>query len=190
MIIIRSRKTVFIHIHRTGGASMISLLKQALPNQVAIIAQHGNASTMEGKILQEYADYFIFSMVRNPWDRLLSWYALLYKWGPLNLEEERVRFEAFLINTVKDDGNDSFLLNQLDYFKTTTHCMDDLTIYRYENYTEEVKKIADRLGISIQEIPLVNETTPKNHKDYYTKKGKALVAEKCARDIDYFGYSF
>ncbi len=169
---------------------MISLLKKALPNQVAVIAQHGNASTMERKFLKEHPEYFIFSMVRNPWERLFSWYSLLYKWDPLNLEEERIRFEEFLINTAQDNGNDSFLLNQLDYFKNTTHSMDDVTIYRYENYMEEIKKIADRLGIDIQEIPLLNETTPKNYRAYYTEKGKALVAQKCARDIDHFGYSY
>ena len=169
---------------------MISLLKQALPNQVDVIAQHGNASTMEGKLLKEYPDYFIFSMVRNPWDRLLSWYSLVHKFDPQYLAKDRLRFEQFLIDTTQDDGNDSFLLNQVDYFKNATHNIDDMTIYRYENYTEEVKKIATRLDLDIKEIPKINETTTKDYREYYTKKGKALVAEKCARDIDYFGYSF
>jgi hypothetical protein len=190
MIIIRKRKTIFIHIHRTGGSSMISLLKQALPNQVDVIAQHGNASTMEGKLLKEYPDYFIFSMVRNPWDRALSWYSLLHKSDPKNLATERLRFEQFLINKTQNDGNDSFLLNQVDYFKNATHSIDDMVIYRYENYTEEVKKIAERLQITIKETPRINETTTKDYREYYTERSKALVAEKCARDIDYFGYSF
>ena len=190
MIIIRSRKTIFIHIHRTGGTSITSLLKRALPNQVDVIAQHGNASTMEKKILEEYPDYFVFSIVRNPWDRLLSWYSLLYKSDPKDLETERVRFEEFLINTAHDDGNDSFLLNQIDYFKSTTFHPDRVTIYRFENYEEEVKKIAARLQITIQETPRINETLTKDYKKYYTEKGKALVDQKCARDIAYFGYSF
>ena len=85
MVIIHKIKTIFIHIHRTGGSSMISLLKQALPNQVDIIAQHGNASTMESKLLTEHPDYFVFSMVRNPWDRALSWYSLVHKFDPRDL---------------------------------------------------------------------------------------------------------
>jgi hypothetical protein len=190
MIIIRKRKTIFIHIHRTGGSSMISLLKQALPNQVDVIAQHGNASTMEGKLLKEYPGYFIFSMVRNSWDRALSWYSLLHKSDPKDLETERLRFEQFLMNKTQDDGNDSFLFNQLDYFKNATHTIDNVMIYRYENYTEEVKKIATRLDLTIQEIPRINETTTKEYRDYYTERSKALVTQKCARDIDYFGYSF
>ncbi|WP_299768149.1 sulfotransferase family 2 domain-containing protein [uncultured Dokdonia sp.] len=190
MILIKKKKTIFIHIHRTGGSSMISLLKQALPNQVDIIAQHGNPSTMEGKLLKQYPDYFIFGMVRNPWDRLLSWYALIHKSDPLDIEAERIRFEQYLMNNAQNDGSDSFLFNQLDYFETTTHTIDDITIYRYEQYTEEVQKIADRLGIIIKEIPRVNDTKTKKYRDYYTEQSKALVAEKCDRDIDYFGYSF
>ena len=190
MIIIRNRKTIFIHIHRTGGSSMISLLKKALPNQVDVIAQHGNASTMERKLLEKYPDYFVFSMVRNPWDRLLSWYSLLYKSDPQDLKIERLRFEQFLINTALDDGNDSFLFNQLDYFKSMTFDSDLITIYRFENYSEEVKKIAKQLQINIQEIPRSNETLTKDYREYYTEKSKALVTEKCASDIDYFGYLF
>ncbi|MFC4632597.1 sulfotransferase family 2 domain-containing protein [Dokdonia ponticola] len=190
MILIRNRKTIFIHIHRTGGSSMISLLKKALPNQVDVIAQHGNASTMERKLLEKYPDYFVFSMVRNPWDRLLSWYSLLHKSDPQDLERDKLRFEEFLIEIAQDNGNDSFLLNQIDYFKNSTHCIDNVTIYRFENYSEEVKKIAKQLQINIQEIPRSNETLTKDYREYYTEKSKALVTEKCASDIDYFGYLF
>lgn len=129
-------------------------------------------------------------MVRNPWDRLLSWYSLLYKLDPKDLEAERLRFEEFHINTAQDEGNDSFLLNQVDYFKSTIFHPDRVTIYRFENYEEEVKKIAERLQITIQDIPRINETQTKDYRDYYTEKGKAFVIQKCARDIAYFGYSF
>ncbi|WP_299680945.1 sulfotransferase family 2 domain-containing protein [uncultured Dokdonia sp.] len=190
MIIIKKKKTIFIHIHRTGGSSMISLLKKALPNQVDIIAQHGNASTMEGKLLQKYPDYFIFSMVRNPWDRILSWYSLVHKFDVQDIATERLRFEEYMISIAQDDGNDSFLFNQLDYFENAIHTIQDITIYRYEHYENEVQKIAKQLDIHIQEIPRVNNTKAKKYSDYYTEKSKALVAEKCARDIDYFGYSF
>jgi len=125
MILIKKKKAIFIHIHRTGGSSMISSLTQALPNQVNIIAQHGNPSTMEGKLLKQYPNYFVFSMVRNPWDRLLSWYALVHKYDPLDIDAEQVRFEQYLMNNAQNDGSDSFLFNQLDYFETTTHTIDE-----------------------------------------------------------------
>ena len=188
MIIIHKKKALFIHIHRTGGSSIISLLKKALPNQVDVIAQHGNASTMEKQLLTTYADYFIFSIVRNPWDRLLSWYSLLHKSDPTPIEAERLRFEQFLLTITHDDGNDSSLCNQLDYFNTLN--LDKIHIYRYEQYAKETQRMAKKLGITITDIPRVNETSSKNYQDYYTKKSKALVTEKCARDIAYFGYTF
>ncbi|MEP0262684.1 sulfotransferase family 2 domain-containing protein [Dokdonia sp.] len=192
MIISYLIKTIFIHVHRTGGSSMINMLKRALPpEQVDIVAQHGNAQTEDAAIFANFPDYFKFGFVRNPWDRLLSWYSLRNKWNPpVDLETDRKQFEEFLESDMALQGDDSFYYNQLDYFTNVSHDLDQVTIYRYENYNEEVKKIAKKLDITIEEIPQVNETTPKDYRDYYTEKSKALIEKKCARDIAHFGYSF
>lgn len=192
MIISYLIKTIFIHVHRTGGSSMINMLKRALPpEQVDIVAQHGNAQTEDAAIFTNFPDYFKFGFVRNPWDRMLSWYSLRNKWNPpVDLETNRKQFEEFLESDMAFQGDDSFHYNQLDYFANVAHDLDQVTIYRYEKYNEEVKKIAKKLDITIKEIPQVNETTPKDYRDYYTEKSKALIEEKCARDIAHFGYSF
>ncbi len=192
MIISYLIKTIFIHVHRTGGSSMVNMLKKALPpEQLDIVAQHGNAQTIDATIFNNFPDYYKFGFVRNPWDRMLSWYSLLHKWKlQVSLETDKKQFEEFLEQDLAIQSDDSFHYNQLDYFTNMTHDLDQVTIYRYENYNEEVKKIAKYLNLTIKEIPRVNETKAKNYRDYYTEKSKEIVAQKCNRDIVYFGYSF
>ena len=79
MIISHNLKIIFIHVHRTGGSSLINLLKSQLGNHIEILSQHGNARTSESYLLEKHKDYYIFGFTRNPWDRILSWYSLIHK---------------------------------------------------------------------------------------------------------------
>ena len=186
-------KTVFIHVHRTGGSTINNLLSNHLQFKRLIVSQHGSASSTEGDIFEKHPDFFVFGFVRNPWERMLSWYSLINKWDPLSLGEEIERFEKFLAsNEATDFGDDdnSFYYNQLDYFPDLETLANPIKICRYENYDEEVREVFQRIGFKVDEIGIYNETNPKNYQDYYTEKSIELVREKCSRDIEHFGYSF
>jgi hypothetical protein len=193
MIVSHHIKTIFIHVHRTGGSTVISLLRDYLILKMTIVSQHGSAQSVEGDIFESHPDFFVFGFVRNPWDRLLSWYSLINKWNPLSLEEEKKRFETFLESDLSTEfGNEenTFFYNQLDYFPDLETLVNPIKICRYENFEDEVREVFQRVGSKIDEIRVVNETNPKNYRDYYTDKSIELVKEKCAKDIEYFGYSF
>ena len=96
MIISHQKKLIFIHVHRTGGTSFGNLLYQTLPDWVEISPQHSNAMSVEANFFDAHADYFTFGFTRNPWERLLSWYALIFMQDTRSLTEERNRFETFL----------------------------------------------------------------------------------------------
>lgn len=186
-------KTVFIHVHRTGGSTINNLLSDHLQFQKLIVSQHGSASSIEGDIFEKHPDFFVFGFVRNPWERMLSWYSLINKWDPLSLEGEKERFEKFLVSngaTDFGDENNSFHYNQLDYFPNLETLANPIKICRYENYDEEVREVFQRIGFKVGKIGIYNETNPKDYRDYYTEKGVQLVKEKCSKDIKYFGYSF
>jgi len=72
-MILEKPKILFIHIPRTGGSS-IEKFFNFVPS-----GDHYKKQTQHST-LEEYAEhcdvekYFKFTIVRNPWDRLLSWY--------------------------------------------------------------------------------------------------------------------
>lgn len=191
MVIIKDVKTIFIHVQRTGGSSIIQLFHKYFQYRTRFTPQHGNYLTEDARFIEKYPDFFIFGFVRNPWERMLSWYSLIHRDIPLPFKEEKERFEEFLLSfekTIEDD--DSFHFNQLDYFPDPSKVENEVCICRYENFQEEVEKIFRRFDIDIPKVPQSNGTKPKNYRDYYTDIGRKIIEENCARDIEHFHYSY
>jgi len=72
-MIIKNKKLLFIHIPRTGGTAIEDSFN--VPNK----RKNRNPPTQHntlGQYLEKelVKSYFTFSFVRNPWDRLISWY--------------------------------------------------------------------------------------------------------------------
>ena len=74
MILNHSRKFAYVHIQKTAGTSITSVLR-AMPGTVTTLP-HDFISSVEVP-----EGYFRFTFVRNPWDRLVSWYNMLQKIG-------------------------------------------------------------------------------------------------------------
>lgn len=191
MTISHNFKFIFIHVHRTGGTTITNLLRQNLGNKINVISEHGNAATSEKEMLEKHADYFTFGFVRNPWERMLSWYSLINKNNTDTMVQTRQKFQKFLaLDQAFASGDSFFHYNQLDYFPTLHGSYEGIKIYSYEKFEEETHKLFAHLGFELQEIPVMNNTEAKVYKEFYTAKSKELVAQKCEKDIAYFKYSF
>ena len=191
MIISHQKKLIFIHVHRTGGTSFGNLLYQALPDWVEISPQHSNAMSIEADFFDAYADYFTFGFTRNPWERLLSWYALIFMQDPKSLTEERKRFETFLEeDQAADFSSHEFHYNSLDYFSTKKGEFVANKLLRFERLQEEVSKLSQQMNLDLNHLEKVNTSRSKNYRDFYTAKSREQIAQKCQKDIEYFNYSF
>jgi hypothetical protein len=191
MIISHNLKLIFIHVHRTGGTSLTNILKQKLSDNFTVLSQHENGKTLEPTFLEKYNDYFTLGFTRNPWDRILSWYSLLHFNDQKSLAEERKRFEKFIeLDCAIDFTKQFFHYNSLDYFSNKNGKLIVDKIFYYEDYENEIEVLFNKFNLSLTEIPVINETSKKNYKEYYTDKSRRLIAEKCKKDIQYFNYSF
>ena len=86
MIISHKPKFIFVHIPRTGGTSTREVLKnyggvryishEKLSDlkRVKLDHQKEKAAGIENLNLEDTKDYFKWTRVRNPWDRLVSIY--------------------------------------------------------------------------------------------------------------------
>ena len=183
-------KFIFIHINKTGGTSIEEILKKLSRNlnvkhhfiqkyRKLADAKHG------------FENYFKFTIVRNPWDRLLSNY--FYKKLNYNNLIQDLSFKKWITNSC--DGNYSFEYSlsrhtQLDWIVDENGEVVVDFIGKFENLQEDFDTICDKIGIPRQKLPHKNKSKHKHYTEYYDDETRAIVAEKYAKDIEYFGYKF
>ena len=74
-MISHKHKFIFVHIPKTGGTSIESLfIRNAHIKDVP--GKHHMVRNLDGELLKKY---FAFTFVRNPWDRMVSYYKFRIK---------------------------------------------------------------------------------------------------------------
>lgn len=211
MVISESKKFLFVHIQKTAGRSFEAVLKSHIPDLKSLGGTHDHAISAKGPMGEEWPEYYKVAFVRNPWDRLVSWYTMIQEkgqptWykrvaglGKYNklrhyVLENSNSFEEFLykcVDTIDDtDGKKSFLYNQLDYVSDEEGAVIVDFIGRFENLNEDTGTVFRNLGISGASLPHNNSSHHRDYRSYYTEETRDLVAERYARDIEFFGYEF
>lgn len=150
-------------------------------------------------------DKFKFAFVRNPYERLYScWWSkfgqhhsydkLTCTYGVeqyISHGDEVMSFENFVKNVI---GN-----CDVSDHKTNAHYASLVSLFprkkldfigRVENLQEDFDIICDKIGIPHQDLPHQNKSRYKHYTEYYDDETRAIVAEKYAKDIEYFGYKF
>ena len=149
---------------------------------------------------------FKFSFVRNPWDRLVSWWSMVDnardyvdRAQPPNaffgyVLERAKSFEDFLLRCddeiVDSDGRKSIFRNQIDYLVDDDGAIIVDFVGRFERLQESFDEISRHLGRASVELPRTNASQHAAYTEYYTPAMAEIVARRYARDIEHFGYAF
>ena len=188
-------KCIFVHIRKTGGISLSSFLKEIDQDaEYAFHPDHSLHAPLDWYKQQYgeniYSDYFKFTFVRNPWDLRVSF----KKWcantaGRLGKYARQLSFSDWIKRyAVRYNPNKTGVgLTQLGYLNP----VEDMDfIGRFENLQQDFNTICDKIGIPQQQLPHKNKTDHKHYIEYYDEETKQIIAEKYAKDIEYFGYEF
>jgi chondroitin 4-sulfotransferase 11 len=195
---------IYVHIPKTAGQSINSLLSPGIPNLTAFPTvvndtgprrAHLTAREMKEHDPSEWWDtFFKFTVVRNPWDRALS----EYNWRRMR-KGARVTFESFedfLRAALKgwefelDDAR--HLMLQKDFILSDTQeCLVDF-VGRYETLQADLESVAGRVGLTIDDFPVKNRSRSplESISNQYTRETRHLVETLWGADIEFFGYEF
>ena len=187
-------KTIFVHIPKCAGVSVNKALFGNLGGGHTSL--NGYTMVFEPKYL---AEYFKFTVVRNPWDRLVSTYFFLKKGG--FGENDRRWFEQELMEFKDFDDFVKNWLNRNNIWKTHLfrpqyHYMFEYRnkvnldfVAFFENIDEDFSYIAKRIGCN-SSLPNLNSSKHTPYTDYYNEVTTNIVAEAYAEDIKMLGYDF
>jgi hypothetical protein len=199
-VISHDLRCILVHVQKTGGMS----IRQALNMQQWDPHQHRFASELQLLYGPElWQRYFKFGFVRNPWDRLVSWWEMIRRnvaeGRPMNGFQRYVlgnaaTFEDFIRNCGDEyrdrDGSKWIYRNQVEYLTDSDGTLLVDFVGRFENLPADFGFVAARLGLKSTLIPHVNRSTRRLYAEYYSDELRAIVAHRYARDIAAFGYEF
>jgi hypothetical protein len=182
-MISHSHKFLFIQIPKTATSSIHSVLAEHMEYDYSKISRHAKYSEA-AEFYPESKNYFKFSFVRNPWDRLLSFYLFKKTDKAKQKIPNNLPLKDFLL-TALISGQTAF--DQSSYINGFS---ENFFVGRFENLQGDFDKICDMIGASSCQLPLKNTTDHNHYTEYYDNETRRLVSEKFARDIDHFGYKF
>ena len=196
-MISHKHKCIFIHIPKTGGTSIESALGNwcLTPDNESdlmgdkYLSRHFTLQSVK-KSLRE--NYFKFAFVRNSWDRAVSHY-FYYRDGGNEKSDARLQrlipsdFKSFLTHHCSSHPKIK-LKDQFSYLEVNGEVELDF-IGRFERIEDDYRCISKKIGLT-RKLPHVRASKHKHYTEYYDEETKRIVAEKYARDIEYFGYEF
>lgn len=179
-------KCIFVHIIKTGGISVATALSMEA-KQCHYFAK--DIRILVGDDL--WKEYFTFTFVRNPWDKIVSQYFYNGKKFSMSLCGRELSFEDYVKEFIANDRRYTTFepQNLPNIIDNNREILVDF-VGRFENLNKDFKYICKELGVKNIELPTLNSSKHKHYSEYYNNETKNIVADKFKDDIEYFNYTF
>jgi len=196
MVVSHTKKCIFIHIPKTGGTSIEQFIKDNNRNDIQYLGvrnnrsmHHMTASQLNKELLPfYYQTYYRFSVVRNPYDRLLS----EYYWSPVIGYKAGFTKSEFLKNVVHIIKNKLYYTNiYYDHYIPQYQFLyenNKLQVHQLFKF-EDMKWIASYLSKKLNihsEFPCFNKT--EIEKENWTESEKKIIYYMYQEDFKRFSY--
>ena len=207
MISIKHR-FLFVHIPNTGGNNIQKALslfskdkleknqefhdgKERFGLENAGLKYHKHSILNEYKrVLPEiiYNSLTKFTVVRNPWDRMISRYFSPHK-GRMEFDKEVFKRIIYQSHPIE------FYVNSnpkwLRFFPNNPLKRSDIDCFlKFEDLEEEFLRICSVLGLKDVSLEKLNKSERIDYRYYYDNSLKDMVNKKFKKEIDFFEYTF
>lgn len=192
------RPFIFIHINKTGGTSISRSLRIRRNPSTPIATTKNHRTAVVTKCLvgeEAWNAAYKFTVVRNPWARLVSDYKYRIKTNQNELGTDTVPFDEWVRRTLQEldprfYDDPVWYLPQVDWLKEEDGVIRMDYIAKLENLAADFKVICNDLGIRAR---LRHENaTPftKPYWNYYSDALQQTVGDIYREDIERLGYEF
>lgn len=208
------KKFLFIHVPKTGGNSIQSLLERYSEDSIVTVGAHQDGierfelSSLGGELSKHatlleykrslqaalYKELFKFSVIRNPWERVASYYFsphagrtewdaelaknLIKKMHPLRYYILEGTIERKLGSGWRRLGIAGELDSNID------------ALIRFEHIEKDFAEVCERIGVPADALPRRNASKRNSYKDYYSEELARIVRSKFAEEIEFGSYDF
>jgi chondroitin 4-sulfotransferase 11 len=196
-------EVVFMHIPKTAGSSVINLVEKYHFTLINHDLRNEKFESLKQYLDRRKKKPFVFTFVRNPWDRVLSAYSYLIKGG--TNEHDKNDRDKYINGYNLDDFNlfikkiliKKNILKQI-HFRPQHHwiyneemCLcDHIAKYNHESLQSKIDIICRLTNVPQFVIPQINISSHAPYTEIYDEESKEIVAEVYAKDINLFNYSF
>ena len=187
-------KTIFIHIPKTAGTSVesmfgfVKLFKNSKKFEEKVPGKHLFLSEIHKAKSFLFDKYFIWTIVRNPWEREYSYYNMAKN----QLRYRHMDFKEFLkkVTIPNVENGTRVFANQLKFI-TIDDNVAVRKMIRYENLESGWKEVCKEIKKPYEKLNHVRKAKPKlTIKETYDQECIDIVADLRKDDIEFLNYDF
>lgn len=176
----------------------VEVMRKLRHHSNLIFGDHIPAIEIQKKIGEKlWEKIFTFTFVRNPWDRMLSLYFAMKKWGEISGD---MQFRDYILALRDDHKRSEKRIFRLPvyYFGSSDYILDASGeilvnfIGKFENRSDDLKIVAQRLGSKRFGTlePIFVKPRPKSYTEYYDLETREIVGQIYRKDVELFDYQF
>jgi len=184
----KNKKLIFTHIQKSGGTSIVNFFKcNKNHNKIKFDIEYLK------KINEKIGDYFKFTIIRNPWDRMVSFYHY-HKQKALD-----PNFHTKTWNYIKDLNFNEFLKSDKFQIWAKRNNITNYITYKNKTYIdyyidfdnleedfELIKKISGKKG----NLLIKNKSNHEKYENCYNNKTKKIINCLFKKEINFFKFKF
>jgi len=190
---------VFIHIPKCAGTSIHHALgilhdRLALPINEKKYHKHSKASDVRRVLGPIWDKSFKFSIVRNPWDLMVSsyhwWLTHAGQYSSLATQTAQIKEMGSFAKFMQSEFGSKMINEQyggelLDWISEDGKIVVDL-VGRFETLNRDWIRISEALGVDHISLSRANASTRDDYRSFYDETSKRLVAERFRRTIKFW----